>query len=67
MKCPLLCGRNTKEKEDRKIKKGKRIATLEENKIVRWAVDDKENWGKEEEIEADYRKIEEMVPRRFLK
>ena len=67
MRCPLLCRRNTKEKENRKIKKGKRIATLEEEKIVRWAVDDKEDWGKEEEIEANYRKIEEIVPRIFLK
>ena len=67
MRCSLLCRRNTKEKENRKIKKEKRIATLEEEKIVRQAVDDKENWEKEEEIEADYRKIEEMVPRIFLK
>jgi len=67
MRCLLLCRRNTKEKENRKIKKGKRIATLEEEKIVRWAVDNKEDWGKEEEIEANYRKIEEIVPRIFLK
>ena len=32
---------------------------------MRWAVDEKEDWGKEEEIEADHRKIEEMVPERF--
>jgi len=31
---PLLCGRNTKEKEDKKIKKGKKVAILEEEKIV---------------------------------
>jgi len=34
-RCLLLCRRNTKEKEDRKIKKGKRITTLEEEKIIR--------------------------------
>ena len=67
MRCPLICGRNKKEKENKKIKKEKRIATLEEKKIVRQTVDDKKNWKKEEEIEADYRKIEKMVPRRFLK
>ena len=67
MRCPLICGRNKKEKENKKIKKEKRIATLEEKKIVRQTVDDKKNWKKEEEIEADHRKIEEMVPRRFLK
>ena len=40
---------------------------LEEEKIVRWMVDDKKDWGKEEEVEADHKKIEEMVPKRFLK
>ena len=67
MRCPLICGRNKKEKENKKIKKEKRIATLEEKKIVRQTVDDKKNWKKEEKIEADHRKIEKMVPRRFLK
>ena len=41
--------------------------TKEEEKIVRWVIDDKEDWGREEEIEEDHRKIEEMVPERFLK
>ena len=67
MRCPLICGRNKKEKKNKKIKKEKRIATLEEKKIVRQTVDDKKNWKKEEKIEADHRKIEKMVPRRFLK
>jgi len=40
--------------------------TLEEEKIIRWAIDDKENWGKEE-MEENHKKIEEMVPKRFLK
>jgi len=30
-------------------------------------VDNKEDWGKEEEVEADHKKIEEIVPKRFLK
>jgi len=30
-------------------------------------VEDKEDWGREEEIETDHKKIEEMVPQRFLK
>jgi len=51
----------------RGVKKGKRVATLEEEKIVRWAIDDKEDWGREEEIKEDHRKIEELVPRKFLK
>jgi len=43
------------------------MVTLEEEKIVRWAVDDKEDWGREKKVEADHRKIEEMVPQKFLK
>jgi len=35
-----LCGRN-KEKKDKRARKGKRI--LEEEKIVRWTVDNKED------------------------
>jgi len=30
-------------------------------------VDNKEDWGREEEVEVNYRKIKEMVPRKFLK
>jgi len=61
-RCPPLCGRKNQKRE-----KVKRIATEEEEKIVRWAIDDKEDWRKEEEMEKDHRKIEEMVPRKFLK
>jgi len=61
-RCLPLCGGKSQKKE-----KVKRIATEEEEKIVRWVIDDKENWGKKEEIEEDYRKIEEMVPKKFLK
>jgi len=65
-RCLSLYGRVRIKEEERK-KKGKRVVTLEEEKIVRWAIDDKEDWGREEEIEKDHRKIEEMVPRKFLK
>jgi len=30
-------------------------------------IDEKEDWGKEEEIEKDHRKIEKIIPRKFLK
>jgi len=30
-------------------------------------VEDKEDWGREEEVEVDHKKIKEMVPQRFLK
>jgi len=44
-----------------------RVIILEEEKIVKWAIDDKEDWEKEEEIEENHRKIKEMAPKRFLK
>jgi len=67
MRCLPLCRRNTKLKEKKETRKGKRVATLEEEKIVKGTVDNKENWGREEEVEADHRKIEEIVPQKFLK
>jgi len=42
-RCPLLCGRDTKSEKRQKAKKGKRVVTLEEEKIVRWAVDNKKD------------------------
>ena len=66
-RCPPLCRRNTKLKEGQKVKKEKRVITLEEKKMVRWAMEDKEDWGRDEEVEVDHKKIEEMVPKRFLK
>ena len=63
---PLLCGR-VKLKEEERKKKKKRVATLEEEKIVRWAIDDKEDQERKDEIEENHWKIEEMVPKRFLK
>jgi len=57
----------SKSKRGRQEEKKKRVVTLEKEKIVRWAIDDKEDWGREKEIEEDYRKIKEMVPKKFLK
>jgi len=65
-RCSPLCGRVRIKEEERK-KKRKRVVTLEEEKIVRWVIDDKEDWEREKEIEEDHRKIEEMVPKKFLK
>ena len=66
-RCPPLCGRNTKLKEKKKEKKEKRMVSLEEKRIVRWAVDNKENWEREKKVEVDHRKIEEIVLQKFLK
>ena len=65
--CPLLYGRNTKLKEEKRRKKEKRVVILEEKKIVRWVVDNKEDWEREKKVEVDHRKIEKMVPQKFLK
>ena len=54
-------------KEKKRAKKEKRVAILEEEKIVRWAVDNKEDWKREEEVRVDHRKIEEIVPQKFIK
>ena len=63
MRYAPLCSRT----RPRGVKKEKRVVTLEKEKIVRWAINDKKDWGREKEIEEDHRKIEELVPRKFLK
>ena len=34
-------------------------------KAVNWAADEKEDWGRKEEMEIDHHKIEAMVPKKF--
>ena len=63
MRCPPLYSRT----RPRGVKKEKRVATLEEEKMVRWAVDDKEDWRREKKLEVNHRKIDEMVLKKFLK
>jgi len=43
VRCLSLYGRAVLKKEEKKVKKRKRVVTLEEEKIVRWAIDDKED------------------------
>ena len=38
---------------------------MEEERAIDWAADEKEDWGREEEMEIDHRKIEGIVPRKF--
>jgi len=66
MRCSPLYGR-VKTKEEVKKKRERREVTLEKEKIVRWAIDDKEDWRREKKIEEDHRKIEKMVLGKFLK
>jgi len=42
-RCLPLCGRAVLKREEKKAVKGKRVATLEEERIVRWAIDNKED------------------------
>jgi len=65
-RCPPLYSR-VKTKEEVKKKREKSEVTLEKEKIVRWAIDDKEDWRREKKIEEDHRKIEKMVLGKFLK
>ena len=58
---PLYDGRSQKRK------KVKMIATKEEEKIICWVIDNKEDQGKKEKMEEDHRKSEKMVPKKFLK
>ena len=64
---PLLCRRSNKKKENKKTKRKKKVATLKEKRIVRWIVDDKKDWRREEKVKTNYRRIKEMVPKKFLK
>jgi len=59
-RCPLLYRKAVKIK-------GKKEIREDEKKIIRWAVDKKEDWERKEEIEADPRKVEKMVPKWFYK
>ena len=43
------------------------MTTLEKKKIVRWMIDNKKDWEKKKKIEENHRKIEKLVPRKFLK
>ena len=56
--CPPLCGKAVKIK-------GKKVIKEDEKKIMRWAIDKKENQRRKKEMKVDHRKVEEMVPKRF--
>jgi len=67
-RCPPWCGKDNRSKEAREKQEkamGREARTIEEEKEISWAADEKEDWGREEEMEMDYRKIEGMVPKRF--
>ena len=61
-RCLPLYRKNIKQKKEKEVKKGRRVVTLEEEKVIRWAIDDKKDWRRKEKIEVDHRKIKKMVP-----
>ena len=68
MRCLPWCSKNdrskdAKEKQERMMRREAR--TAEGEKAISWAADKKEDWGREEEMEIDHRKIEAMVPKWF--
>jgi len=70
-RCPLICGQYMGKKEMgleiKKRRKEKREVQGDEIERIRWAVDEKEDWGREEEIELDHQKVEAMVSQKFHK
>jgi len=66
MRCSPLCRKNKVKKEKQEIEQ-RRKRGIEEETAIRWAADEKEDWGKEEEIEIDHHKIEGIVPSRFYR
>jgi len=53
--------------EIKKRRKGKKKIQGDEIERIRWAVDEKEDWEREKEMELDHRKVEAMVPQKFYK
>jgi len=70
-RCPSICGQYTGKKEMgpeiRKRRQGKKETQGDKIERIRWAADEKEDWGREEEIKLDHRKVEAMVPQKFHK
>jgi len=62
-----MCGRNRKveKKETRETAVSYAPRGWKEVKVVNWAADKKEDWGREEEMEIDHCKIEGVVPKQF--
>jgi len=60
-RCPPWCDKSNEEKG--KVEHGKGMRGADEEKAISWVADEKEDWGREEEIEINHRKIETMVPK----
>jgi len=58
MRCLPICGQYTGKKEMgleiKRRRKGKKEIQGDEIERIRWAMDEKEDWGREEEMELDH-------------
>ena len=70
-RCPSIYGRYMGKKEMgpeiEKRRKGKKEVQGDEIKRIKWAADEKKDWGRKKEIELDHRKMEAMVLQKFYK
>jgi len=67
-RCPPWCGkdnRSRKAKEWQEKVRKRETRKIEEEKAINWAVDEKEDWGRKEEMQVDHQKIEGIVPKKF--
>jgi len=67
-RCPPWCGKDNRSKKVReKQKRGMRreTRTVEGEKAISWAADEKKDWEREEEMEINHCKIKTMVPKQF--
>ena len=51
-RCPPWCSKSNEGKERAKPKE--RMRETEEEKAISWIADEKEDWGREEEMEIDH-------------
>jgi len=64
-RCLPLRSKTGQKKKEKEVKREKRVVILEKEKSIKWAINNKKNWEKKEEIEKNHRKIKELVLRRF--
>ena len=67
-RCPPFCGKREKDRkilERKEIVRKRETRKIEEEKTINWVVDEKEDWGRKEEMEVNHHKIEAIVPKRF--
>ena len=58
IRCPLICrqymGKKKMGSEIKRRRKGKKEVQGDEIERIRWAADEKEDWGREKEMELDH-------------